>query len=86
MAGKDIEKLTERCRMNKRRYWALERCLTLAEGLRRMFSSNQNAMTAEKGCDKEFDAMSETVETLREMLRELRSAIEADAKELDWKV
>lgn len=82
----DIEKLKERCIANKKRYWALERCLTLAEGLRRMFSRNQNALTAEKGCDQEFDAMTETVEVLREMLREIRSQVEADAKALDWKI
>lgn len=82
----DIEKLKERCIDNKKRYWALERCLTLTEGLRRMFSRGQNAMTAEKGCDEEFDAMAETVEVLREMLREIRAQIEADAKVLDWKI
>jgi hypothetical protein len=51
-----------------------------------MFSRNQNALTAEKGCDEEFDAMTETVEVLREMLREIRSQVEADAKALDWKI
>ena len=80
----DLEALKARCRDNKRRYRVLERCLTLAEGLRRAFSRNQAAISPEQNCGPEFDVWSETVDTLREMLLELRPVIEADAKKLDW--
>lgn len=52
---------------------ALRKSIHVFEGLRRMLSVSENGLTPDKGCADSFQAIDETVQVLKEMLRELQT-------------
>lgn len=61
---------------------ALRKSIHVFEGLRRMLSVSENGLTPDKGCADSFQAIDETVQTLKEMLRELQDGSITLKKEL----
>lgn len=51
---------------------ALRKAIHVFEGLRRMLSVSENGLTPDKGCEDTFKAIDETVQELKEMLRDLQ--------------
>ena len=52
---------------------ALRKSIHVFEGLRRMLSVSENGLTPDKGCADSFQAIDETVQALKEMLRNLQA-------------
>ena len=52
---------------------ALRKAIHVFEGLRRMLSVSENGLTPDKGCGESFQAIDETVQALKEMLREMQA-------------
>lgn len=63
---------------------ALRKCIHVFEGLRRMLSRNENGLLPDSGCEESFQAIDETVQTLKEMLRELQSEPAEEKGLRDW--
>lgn len=61
---------------------ALRKSIHVFEGLRRMLSKSENGFLPDKGCADTFQAIDETVQALKEMLREMQSSQTAADKEL----
>lgn len=61
---------------------ALRKSIHVFEGLRRMLSVSENGLTPDKGCADSFQAIDETVQALKEMLRGLQGEQQAELK--DW--
>ena len=59
---------------------ALRKAIHVFEGLRRMLSVSENGLTPDKGCADSFQAIDETVQALKEMLREMQEPAEVK----DW--
>ena len=59
---------------------ALRKSIHIFEGLRRMLSVSENGLTPDKGCADSFAAIDETVQALKEMLRDLQSDQPAEMK------
>jgi len=51
---------------------ALRKSIHVFEGLRRMLSQSENGLVPDKGCLDSFQAIDETIQVLREMLREMQ--------------
>ena len=52
---------------------ALRKSIHVFEGLRRMLSMNENGLVPDKGCLDSFQAIDETIQTLKEMLRDMQA-------------
>lgn len=61
---------------------ALRKSIHIFEGLRRMLSVSENGLTPDKGCADSFQAIDETVQALKEMLRRPQGEQQAELK--DW--
>lgn len=51
---------------------ALRKSIHVFEGLRRMLSVSENGLTPDKGCADSFQAIDETIQALKDMLRDLQ--------------
>lgn len=61
---------------------ALRKSIHVFEGLRRMLSVSENGLTPDRGCADSFQAIDETVQALKEMLRGPQGEQQAELK--DW--